>query len=105
MSTPKATTLPEVCGATSVCSSPARLPVASKNRGRSRVIAAAVVTSTVAGEEDHRGGFFLTFAFEPPQDMAKLMTPIRTRDRPANRNVLGDNMTYLFLGEPSAGDD
>src|SRR5882762_7967539 len=97
MSTPKATTLPEVCGATSVCSSPARLPVASKNRGRSRVIAAAIVTSTVAGDEAAPGASFLTFAFEPPQDMARLTTPMRSRARPAKRSVLGDSMSLIFV--------
>src|SRR5258705_5353398 len=103
MSTPRATTLPEVCGATSVCSSPARLPVASKNLGSSRVIAAAVVTSTALGEGAVSGESFLTFAFEPPQETARLIALIRSRTKPANRYVLGDNMTYLFLAEPSAG--
>src|ERR1051325_2650495 len=39
-------TLPATAGATSVCSLPARLPVASKKRGNERVMAGTVVTTT-----------------------------------------------------------
>src|SRR2546425_851887 len=49
MSTPTATILPAVCGWTSVCTSAARLPVASKNRGSCREIAGVVLTSIVDG--------------------------------------------------------
>src|ERR1043165_1643918 len=49
MSTPTAATLPDVSGATSVCSFAARLPVASKYCGNSRDTAAVVVTSTTGG--------------------------------------------------------
>src|SRR5215208_1792650 len=65
MSTPTATTLPEVCGATSVCWSPARLPVASKKRGRSRLIAEAVVTSIATGCVFAADSSFRTLALEP----------------------------------------
>src|ERR1044072_4232879 len=66
MSTPTATTLPDVCGATSVCWSPIKLPFASKKRGRARLIAAAVVTSTAGGGAFAAVSSFLTLAFEPP---------------------------------------
>jgi hypothetical protein len=67
------------------------------------VIAAAVVTSTALGEGAAPEESFLSFAFEPPQEIARLRALIRSRTKPANRYVLGDNMTYLFLAELSAG--
>src|SRR6267142_3099267 len=95
MSTPTAMTFPDVWGATSVCSSPARLPVASKKRGRSTLMAAAVVTSKIEGEEDAEESSFRTFAFEPPQEIRKLTTLKSSRPKPAKRNILGDTMSYL----------
>src|SRR5829696_8154196 len=84
MSTPTATTLPEVCGATSVCWSPARLPVASKKRGRSRLIAAAVVTSTTTGCVFAAVSSFLTLAFEPPHDAMNALAATSSRIKTNN---------------------
>src|ERR1044072_2599320 len=84
MSTPTATTLPEVCGATSVCWSPARLPVASKKRGRSRLIAAAVVTSTAAGCVFAHGSSFLPLVLAPPHDAMNVPTATSSRIKITN---------------------
>src|SRR5437763_12920912 len=63
------TTRPPTVGATSVCTSAARLPVASMKRGRLREMAGAVETSTACGAA---GAFAFAFAFdcarEPPQE-------------------------------------
>src|SRR5215211_619948 len=79
MSTPTATTLPDVCGATSVWWSPARLPVASKKRGRSRLMAAAVVTSTITGCVFAAVSSVLLLAFDPPHDA--MNAPAETSSR------------------------
>src|SRR5215217_3319836 len=84
MSTPTATTLPEVCGATSVCWSPARLPVASKKRGRSRLIAAAVVTSIATGCVFAAASSFLTLALGPPHDATNAPTATSSRIKITN---------------------
>jgi hypothetical protein len=47
------------------CEAPRRF----ENCGKSRLIAAAVVTSTIFGAVE--GPSFLAFAFEPPHDTAK----------------------------------
>src|ERR1051325_5010613 len=96
MSTPTATTLPEVCGATSVCWSPARLPVASKKRGRSRLIAAAVVTSTAVDSAPAAGASFLTLAFDQPHDATKALTATSTRIRATNLNFTRDRMSLTI---------
>src|SRR5713226_6187747 len=68
MSTPTATILPAVCGCTSVCTSAARLPVASKKRGSCREIAAVVETSITAAV-GLAAAMLLFWPFERPQAM------------------------------------
>jgi len=72
--------LPAIEGETSVVSSPERLPVASKNLGKSRTIAVAVVTSTAGG---CAGPFasLLVFALEPPQEVARNKRPDKASAR------------------------
>src|SRR5262245_53969499 len=97
MSTPTATTLPEVCGPTSVCWSPARLPVASKKRGRSRLIAATVVTWMATGSAFAADSSFRTFAFEPRHDATKAPIATSSSITSTSFNFPVSCILYLFF--------
>src|SRR4051812_38892034 len=89
-------TLPPTAGATSVCSSGAKLPVASKKRGKSRVMAFAVVTSTAADAVVVAFAFVaFDWAFEPPpQASAMRLNAASAKARDKVVNVLREIISF-----------
>src|SRR4030095_4832054 len=83
----------------SVCSSPEKLPVHPKKRGRARTTAGAVVTSTGAGWAAVFVSSFLTLAFEPPHEIAKSSRPAKAAARTKSCNDLEDDINSISFLE------